>query len=204
VSKKIVVIDLDGTLVSINSFHKWMIFIFKKSLITNRIDSCKIIYSILKRFVKLTTHKQMKYSILQISEKEIYLKYIDEFVEELSVYVNTKVMSYLDDTNNVTILATAAPLVYVELFSKKFKFDYTTATPLSSDENWFENIRGKKKETLNKVLLSIDKNHCDLVVSDHHDDIGIMELSKNILLVNPSEKSIALLEEKNIGFTIIV
>ena len=200
---KVIVVDLDGTLVNVNTFHKWMIFLFKKSLSHNLLDSIKILKIISLRLVKLNTHKQMKYRILQISENTRYKNYIDEFVNELETYINNEVLEYTKENNTITILATAAPALYAESIANKYAFTYCLATPETSTKKWFENIKERKRESLEKLLNVEQLTKVDIVLSDHHDDIPIMEMAESVFLVNASLDTKAILKKDGLDYLII-
>jgi len=200
---KIVVIDLDGTLLDTNTFHKWLLFLFKKSLIKNPIDSVKIVSTILWRLSKKISHKEMKYKILKISEKSYYQGYLIEFVESISKYLNKNVFNYLQDKNSIYILATAAPDLYASHIAKKYNFDHCIATPSTDIEPWDENIRIEKQKNLKLLLESLKVEKANIVITDHHDDIPILALGIERLLVNPSQLSEEKIKENNIDYNIL-
>ena len=185
---KVIVIDLDGTLLNVNTFHKWFIFLFKKTLFINPIDSLKILFIALRRILKVIEHKDMKYKILKISESKKYTVHVDEFVSTLDIYLNKEVFSYIKE-ENITILATAAPSLYTQTIAKKYNLNYSICTPPSSQEEWYENIREEKKESLKELLNILNIRKIDRVISDHYDDIPIMEMAEKTLLVNASLKT---------------
>jgi len=181
-NKKIVVIDLDGTLIKSNSFHKWILFMLKKSFFRNRMDFLKLSFIVVKRAFKLITHTQMKYNILKISEKKCYVSEVDEFIFSLEKDINENVLEIIDK-NNINILATAAPEIYAKKFAEKLKFNFWSTTPNTYTNKWFENIRQNKAISLQKILERLGRERCDLVVSDHSDDYEIMKLSKEVVFV---------------------
>ncbi len=192
---KVIVVDLDGTLLSVNTFHKWMIFLFKKSLLKNPLDSVKILAIIAFRLIKVYNHKEMKYRILQISEATRYKKYLDEFVDELDAHLNDEVLQLIKENDVISVLATAAPSLYARRVADRYGFIHCVATPESSAQIWFENIKEKKRESLEKLLDSIEIKEVDIVLSDHHDDIPIMEMAKKVYLVNASHETRTLIRQ---------
>jgi len=191
------VIDLDGTLLRTNTFHKWMLFLLKKSFFKYPQDSLKLIYIASLRLSKQITHTQMKYKVLQISEAQHFKKYIDDFVGTLDIYLNNEVLKFVKNDNTINILATAAPELYANKIADIYGFEYCLATPSTNNKQWYENIREKKKNTLLTLMNSMKIDKVDIVITDHHDDIPIMKLANQILLVAPSKQTIQLLE-KNI------
>jgi len=196
-----VVIDLDGTLLDTNTFHKWMLFLLKKSFLVSPLDTFKVLFVAFQRVLKQITHKEMKYKILKISEEGRYRPYITSFVQALEKYANQNVINFVDDTNSITILATAAPSLYATHIAKLYRFTHCIATPSTSKSEWFETIKEKKAEALSTLLDSLHVKKCDIVISDHHDDISIMHLANEVFLVNPSQKTELLVKDANISFT---
>lgn len=196
--KKIIVVDLDGTLLSTNTFHKWIIFLFRKSLYINPFHSIQILFILAQRLLKQITHKEMKYKILKISQKENYTYYIASFIESLNKYLNQDVLSHVQEENSLTILATAAPALYANAIASKYNIDYCSATPSIFSNIWYENIKEKKKENLQELLDHLNLKDIAIVISDHHDDLWIMEMATRVILVNPSEKTKNILQKTNI------
>lgn len=201
-SPYIVVVDLDGTLISTNSFHKWMIYLFKKTLIYNLFDTVKILYIVFLRIFKIITHSQMKYKILSISESLRYSDIVDDFIEQLDTYINQEVLKFTKNTgqNQINILATAAPEIYAKRIASKYGFQYCISTPAISKNNWYENIRDRKRKTLKNLLNTLNLNYIDIVLSDHHDDIAIMKLAKKIYLVNATKRTKNFLKENQLSY----
>ena len=199
-NKDILLIDLDGTFVSINTFHKWIKFLFIQELKKMHIISLlKILKIIILRLTKTFTHAQMKFAILQLSEKVIRSPEIVNFVNSLDKYVSTDILKKLKDDTSISILATAAPLIYAKQIKEKYHFDYVLATEYTDEKNWAENIKEIKRTSYHKLLEKQDITPKNVVLyTDHHDDLPLMQVSNLIYLVNASEKTINLISDKNI------
>ena len=192
-------IDLDGTFVNVNTFHKWMIFLVKRSLVTNFFDTIKLLSYFAMRYAKVITHQQMKHKVLKISEKACYSLHVDTFVQGLEEYINPDVKAFIRE-DVISILATAAPSLYAKKIAQKYQFTYAISTPSTSHKPWSENIREKKAEALEYLFQSLDTKGCDTLLSDHHDDIYIMRYAKRIYLVNPSEKTEEIVKNEGLSF----
>lgn len=201
---KIIVVDLDGTLLNTNTFHKWIFFCLRKSIFINIFDTIKIIYFIFLRLSKIITHKQLKFKILNITEKDKYIIYINDFLIILDKYLNKKVLKLLEDKSTVYILATAAPEAYTKHISKKYKFTFEVSTPSIHTKNWYENIREIKKEKLLELLkeknISLD---IDILITDHHDDVYLAKIVKKTVLVKPSSETMKIFDESKVKYSII-
>lgn len=199
-----VVVDLDGTLLNTNTFHKWIFFCLRKSLFFNIIDTVKILYFIILRLCRIDTHKQLKYNILKITEKENYIVLINDFLISLEKYINNEVLEFLEDKNGTYILATAAPEIYTKHISKKYNFNFEVSTPSIYKKDWYENIKNIKKENLFKLLKKENVTfNIDIFFTDHHDDIYLARISRKTILVNPSSKTIKVFDDSKINYSLI-
>ena len=204
--KTLLIIDLDGTFVSVNTFHKWMRFLFIEEL--KRLHFVSL-FQILKiaflRLMKKISHTQMKFHILEISEQYINKRQINHFVDTLESYVNPHILHQLQDTSNKTLLATAAPLLYAQAIQKKYHFDNVIATAYTYEDDWKENIKEEKKNTYLKMLDTHDMHPKDVILyTDHYDDIPLMKLSDFTYLVQPSKETISVASKANIPFEVIL
>jgi len=200
--KKIIVIDLDGTFVSVNTFHKWMLFVaiysIKKLAFFTLFKLLKI--SSLRAFKKIN-HAQMKVAILNISQTLVTDKDIKIFVKSLDNYVHEEILALVKSKAYISILATAAPEIYAKTLAEVYGFDYEISTPLTIKEAWKENLKEEKKKN---VLLLLKRERLSLSIerlyTDHHDDLPLMKYAKLTYLINPSEVTLERVEEAGVSF----
>lgn len=200
--KNILIIDLDGTFVSVNTFHKWMIFLFKEEVkkfhFTSVINILKIIAL---RLIKSISHAEMKFRILQTSQKVIEEQQIHTFINTLDPFINKHIIDKLQEKTGISILATAAPLFYAKKIKEKYHFDHVIATPPTTETPWKENIREEKRKNLMLLLKSHSlNNNVSILYTDHHDDLPLMQFSDYTYLVNASEKTMNIVNQKKIRF----
>ncbi len=198
--KPLLIIDLDGTFVSVNTFHKWMIFVAKQALKKLGLKALsKILYTIALRAFKRINHAQMKYAILEVSEKLVTDKEIEIFVNTLEPYVHLNILKILEE-KNISILATAAPLIYAKAIKEKYGFDYVIATSPTSIKPWKENLKEEKKKNLLALLKEEDiRASQSILYTDHHDDLPLMRYANETYLVGDSKETLEKIEEKNIN-----
>jgi len=206
--KKIVVIDLDGTFVSVNTFHKWMKFLFIESIKKfHLIVLIQILISAFLRYLKVIDHSQMKFTILSISEKTMSHQQRVSFVHSLEPYINDKILKVMQNEDDIYILATAAPILYAEIIKKHYPFTYVIATneTNSTDSSaWKENIRDEKKKNLMTLLQKHAlNNQISVLYTDHHDDLPLMKCSNITYLVDPSDNTKEIVLDSNITFETI-
>jgi len=189
--KQITVIDLDGTFVSVNTFHHWMKFVLITSVKKRHFKhTLRILQTALLRLQKKITHAQMKYAILQCSEEIIHPDEIKVFVTSLKPYVNSRLHKVVTERTDRVILATAAPKIYADLLGERYGFDHCIATPGTQNNPWEENLKEKKRDNLFALLDRLNLEHrIDRFYTDHHDDLPLMEIANEVTLVNPSPKT---------------
>ncbi|NNL16567.1 MAG: hypothetical protein HKO81_08000 [Flavobacteriaceae bacterium] len=199
--KKVLVVDLDGTLFKINTFHYFLMFLLKyciKDL--NLFLLLKIIFIIIARVFKVVSHSKMKYNILKTIKNEERIDY-SEYITSISQ--KKRDLSLISDGNfNLKILATAAPSCYANIISENECFDLCIATefPNSKFNNEFDNIGEIKKNNTAKFLKN---NKIDTLITDHIDDLPLMKLSRKNFIVNPNQKMKEILKEHNINYEVI-
>ena len=127
VNKKVLVIDLDGTLYRINTFHFFIKYLLNFSLKKLHV---KLLYTLLKaiflRLLKIVNHSKMKFLILK-AIKEYDEIDMEGFVSSLKEYRN-QLQILEDDTFGIKILATAAPDCYAKIIALNERFDVCLAT----------------------------------------------------------------------------
>ncbi len=208
--KKAVIVDFDGTFVSINSFEYFYKELTKCAIKTGNIALFAfLLYQITLRKLRLIEHCELKKRTLHYFFNSNLLYFIPDFVGKLRHYVNDSVFSLCRDykSNGYAVhLCTAAPELYVKPFVDSFdvKFDDVICTPNPSDMlNWKENLLERKKETTLELLSKRDEV-LSILITDHHNDLPLLLLEKEKnLLINPSSKTISVLEESNVSFEIL-
>lgn len=208
--QKAIVIDLDCTLLTINTFKSYILYVNKLSYRKGRIDiSFFLTMWVLLRKCRIISHEYMKYQILKCTEHFMKEKSLKDFTNLIIKHLNKKLVEKISiyrKQNFILCLSTAAPSNYASLVAKEFSFDIFCATPMPSQISkflWQENVKGTKcKNTLN--LLKKKNLDIDILVTDHYDDIPLLEIQKSEnLIVNPTQRTLEKLEEKNIKFKIL-
>lgn len=207
--RKGIVIDLDGTLMNTNTFHEYIVFVSRNALMGLRIDILMVlIFQVLLRKCRIITHERMKYYVLRKTCKYMKGDRLNAFENILLDKVNSQVLSILANNKNrgyYTCLSTAAPENYASIISNHFGFDgyCATSVPYGKNINWHENVREwKRTNTLD--FLGRRNVELSILVTDHYDDLPLLRESKECnYLVNPSEKTVNILENNHIDFNIL-
>lgn len=201
-SKKVLVVDLDGTLFTVNTFHYFIKYLIFKSIkhfnVLLFFRLCLVLSSRL-----FLTHAKIKYHILNILKQRTDIDF-NEFVNTISV--KKRELKILQDPSfDIKILATAAPLCYASIIAKNNHFTVCLATdfPDSRFKFSFENSRAVKKENVMSYLSNNNINHINVLVTDHIDDLPLIELAMKNLIVAPSKYLVKHLKQNSISFEVI-
>ncbi len=188
---KIVVVDLDGCLCSLNSFRYWLVFSFLFLFISFRwFALIKFIKVVLLRFFHKLNRVQMKRDILELTENIPHL-FISWFCQFLYFFTNSDVYTEMRRYENMhlpVVLCTAAPACYVSVFSKKFRFSHVFSSPPVFEGAWIENIGECKWRSISAYYGKDVILEC--VITDHHDDLPLLLRAKKRVLVKPSKDTL--------------
>lgn len=124
-----VIIDLDGTLVPFNTFTRFV----KTMARVMPLRFPAIALTVAARKLRLISHARAKQRLLAIAT-HMPDRAIDEFTSMLSRNLNPEVAAFISPAN-LTIIATAAPQLYVKPLSRLLQVDGYTATSSGGPEN---------------------------------------------------------------------
>lgn len=206
--RKAVVVDLDGTLVDINTFKAYIEYNFKVALRKGRIDVCaRLFLNVLLRKIRWISHDVMKYHILCATNGLMTRKKLDILVDKLLLSLNQDVINlcfrYMREGYYV-LLSTAAPENYASILSERLSLDGVCATAIpNKKQEWNENVKSIKCE--NTISYLKDKGlSLDILITDHYDDLPLLNIHKERnILVRPYNKTIEHLNNKGIPYEIL-
>lgn len=188
--RKIVIVDLDGTLVKGNSFHEFIKAGFKHSSLKKKL---KLLGIFTLRILKLIDHRKMKFRILEVVTPDEKME--KDFRQRINKILNREVYDKVSDYRREgveTWLVTAAPDIYIPLiWDGKF-----FATETESNPEGIE-CRGENKVKVIRQQLK-EGDEIEAVFTDHYDDLPLMELNaKNFYLVDPDTKTMKKFREES-------
>lgn len=200
--RKVLVVDLDGTLFKINTFHYFIKYLCVKCVLSLNF---RLLYRLLLALSSrlFRSHAEMKYQVLKLLQHRTDIDYLD-FLN--SIYSKKRELNILnDETFHIKILATAAPTCYANIIAKKEHFDICLGTDFldSNFNSTFENSKKTKKENVINFLKDKNLNEIDTLVTDHIDDLPLMKLAKRTIIINPSENLLNQLKQFSISFEVI-
>lgn len=194
--KKIVAVDLDGTLIKGNSLHEYMKVGIKHSKLPVRII---LLTTVFLRALRIISHKQMKFTFLKRLKDNDNIK--DEFIKKIERIKNKEVIRILSDYENSDykiLLATAALDIYIPWI---WKGQYVATQSENNPKR--KECRGENK--VEEIKKEIGENgDIAVVITDHYDDLPLMRIaSEEIILVNPNEKTKGKLSKEGIKYRIL-
>lgn len=194
--RKIVIVDLDGTLVDGNTLHLYL----KSALLTAPFGiRARIAGLLVLRRLRIISHVAMKFGALRRIKPTDRLN--DRFVKNVKRKMRSNVTRLLEDYRQegcTVLLATAAPDIYIPLiWTEEF-----LATKTDGNEQKDE-MRGETKAAaVSNFMHRGDTIHA--VITDHHDDLPLLRLeAQSRFLVSPSRRTVALANAEGIKYTIL-
>lgn len=206
--RKAVVVDLDGTLISINTFKVYIEYACKVAFRNGRLDICVLlIWNVLLRKSRLISHEVMKYHILRATNGLMTRKRLEILVDRLLLSISQDVINLCyryREKGYFILLSTAAPESYATLISEKLSLDGVCATAIPKRRTgWKENVRNIKCENTISYLKNRDLS-LDILITDHYDDLPLLDIHKERnILVRPSKKTIEFINKNVIPHDIL-
>lgn len=193
---KIVVVDLDGTLIDGNSLHLYICTAMRHSSVTANI---KIGVLLLLRRLRFINHKKMKFGILRIIRHTEAL--LADFSDRCKPLMRPEICSMIDryrKEGTAVILATAAPDVYVPtIWEGQFVATRTFNNPT------MEECRGENKVAAIMELMK-PQDLLQAVITDHYDDLPLLRLNTSEkMLVHPDKETLKRIKSEGIEFTVV-
>ncbi len=182
-----IVFDLDGTLISFNTFKGWILISFIVPFLSLNFKSFKYISElILLRASKKISRTEFKELLLIYQSTDSCWNKIGALYAFLAFFFIRKKLLNEKKEKDTICLATAAPDIYVLPLSKKIDdFDLVLSTYISSDNKMVEIFGELKKE----FVINNFTNEPDLFFTDHYDDAPLARISKKTFFVKPSNDS---------------
>ncbi len=202
-NKKVLIVDLDGTLYSINTFHYFIKYLVRFSIVTiNILLLLRLVKAMILRVLGVIEHSKMKFIILKAIQNNQKINY-NAFVDSIVNYKNQ--LPQLENSSfDIKVLATAAPSCYATIIAKNEGFTSCLATNFTetSYHQNFENVREVKKQNVLGYLKTKGVLDVHTIITDHYDDLPLIKISKQVILVNPNKETQNILLENQIFFNI--
>jgi|CXWL01.1.fsa_nt_gi phosphoserine phosphatase len=192
----VLIIDLDETLISINSFPLWAKYFllgdfsnlnfYKRNIL--RIKAAKIFA---ERKILGRNHAQTKAALHKLWLKTGDVSALEIFLQKLEKTIRPNMRSVLEliAKNKINaVLATAATSLYAEPFANKIGFSHVISTGISEQENRSEEKSRRAQEFLKKQSWEDKKK---IFFTDHLEDMPFMLNSDKLMWFGkPDEVSV--------------
>ena len=186
---KLVALDLDGTLIAGNSLHVYIRCGLAQLIRTaNIISALKVVALVVLRFVRIISHRRMKFGALAIIPQTDALRQV--FTTKIKTMRRPEVEMLIKtfrENGCEVLLATAAADSYVSWIWA----DRSIATPMQNNPARLE-MRGERKR--DAVLQYASQHDFTLyaVITDHADDLALLNAgAQQNILVHPTAETIA-------------
>lgn len=197
------IVDLDGTLISRNSFTLFVKWLGRAFVSRRRYKALmQLCRYVAERKMRLISHARCKQLIIDLVQRNLSETEMDAFGESLSAYLRPLVMDIITEARRegrVCVLATAAPGIYAKAFGRKVGMDCCIATSGGEKEC-------KGDEKLRRINDLLRERGLKLwgVITDHHDDLPLMRVAGiKRWLVAPSAETVKKMREKDVDFAIL-
>lgn len=195
--KKVLLLDIDYTVINTDSMIDFIIYSLKKKTIKTLIKIPYIFTMLLFYSIRIVSLKKAKeaifYPIVDYSEKELE----EFFTIVLEKKINKSMMEIIIKSRNegvFILMITASPYAFMKYFKKYSYADEVLGTDLAYENSKYTNFiignncKGKEKifrlrTLLNKENIDIDFEN-SFAYSDSESDIPMLSLVKNAYLVN--------------------
>lgn len=187
---RLVVVDLDGTLIAGNSFHLWLRFLTLWALRNGRLRVLAgVMSAVVLRLLRRTSHAQLKRSVLLLSA-DVPIGVTEVFAQRVTSAVRPDVRSqvavHAADGLSV-VLVTAAPDFYLSDVAAALSADAVVGTPSAVNAGWKE-VVGESKWSRLTDLYGSDVV-IEVVYTDHADDLPLVLRANRAVIVDPSAAS---------------
>ncbi len=195
------IVDLDGTLLSVNSFSRFVVWLWKKFVADGHLHAAGCVaIEVFRRKLRLCTHAEAKKRIMEVARHYLSERDFANFGHGLCRYMRSEVKAFIDERKHArTVLATAAPEDYAKAVAAECGFDFLLASRAETEE-----CKGEEKLRRIKALCEYNGLHIRNVMTDHHDDLPLLKLPgvENVL-VDPSVETIKILNNQSIKYIIL-
>lgn len=177
--RSIAVVDMDGTLVSLNTWKPFAKLVLCKALKRAKIFSgASCVFMLLLRKGGMVSHRRVKKHIMLHSYTVLKESDLIEFASDMSRHFNPEVIRLIDEARGegaLVVLASAAAGEYVPYIAERAGISSVFSTPRAKRGVEYLECRGERKaEEIDKLSQQLGLP-VSLIVTDHPDDFPLFE-----------------------------
>jgi phosphoserine phosphatase len=189
---EVVVLDLDGTILSVNSFRHWVLYMLRARFphlrgVRRLTVTLAVAKALATRKAGLIDHETLKWRLQrlwQIASTGDGGALERNFIESLKRFVRpelTEILTAVANGQIDAVMATAAAADYAHGLGRSLGFHHILATPRIRNEGEPSNIGTHKRDA---VLRFIDgrgwQNRLLVLFTDHDDDLPLIRVSQTV------------------------
>lgn len=199
------VVDLDGTLITVNSFTRFVGWLSRRLLAKGEIlKAARVAWIVALRKARRISHAEAKTAIMAVAYSTFKADDFEEFAYTLRHFVRPAVIALVTDHKafgGVVILATAAPQAYAAPLAGLVRTHAVVATNAGNSPEC------KGDEKLRRVLRKCRQLDATVtaVVTDHYDDLPLLQLPDiKRIVVAPSDSTLRKLDSTGLEYSKIL
>lgn len=184
-----IVVDLDGTLLTCNSFRLFASYLFRNALKKGKVGTTlKFSFWTAARKLNIINHRRLKWQLMKLADISMTENDYRLLAENLVKCINPSVVQFL--RGKEWILATAASYEYVLFLSRLIgcKSFIATKRPASGLFKDYRENKGERK--LETIGSTFPDSEIDTAITDHLDDLPLLSAAHRRILVNPSKSTL--------------
>ena len=202
--KAMIACDLDGSLISINSYKHWIYFNLLFAAVTFQFQFiAKLFFEFAKKHTKRSTRWEVKKALIRAAHKSTVMRWGSRglFQTYLQLFVRRRLLEFVKELQSQSgapaYIVTAAWEGYCDELAGKYGFDGIIASG-TGDGN--ENLGVQKVESIHELF---GKDVVIIALTDHHDDLPLAKAADTVFLVTPSLRSLGEFERSGIEFSVL-
>ena len=200
-SKSVAIYDLDGTLISFNSFKYWLLFSSIFALLFFRIDYDWLILKVtLQRIVGKVDRFIFKEKIVNFHKQNKTTQFVKCCNASFASFLKRKTKADLFDKEKEIVLATAAPDCYVKYYVTKMGCFENYSASYIENGALQENRCERKRQSI--IQMIGNQTYQSVLYTDHHDDIPLAQIVSQVFLVHPTDETIEKYKQSKIPYII--
>lgn len=188
--------DFDGTLIRINSFPYWILFVIGYSILSLNFSLVIKVSNLLiqRKIKKNISHREFKKKLIQLP---IYDDCNQKFAKFISIFVRKKLsdeLKKLYEQKHLIVISSAAPENYLKYSIEKIfppiQYELTIiGSKLTFDGKLNDNYKEEKLKNLYKCNFLNKQEFLKNIYTDSWDDMSLALQSEKLILVSPTKKT---------------